>query len=560
MDVLRLLRTLWYVPPQALAWRLWARLKRQYYTLPMYGVRGVWQSQGLQPPLKWVGIEIVPGNALRGNALADGRWLLAGQDLPLGVPPRSWLPARAQALQHFEMHYHEWLADLRAADRPETARKLVADWLLQFAHYHPTAWHPYPTSLRIAAWLTYGGWLLAEAEDDFREAYHVALHAQLNYLRHNCEWDLGGNHLIKNLKALLLGALAREDGAALLWAEGALINALRHQILPDGAHDERTPHYHAQVLQDILEIRAALRASGHSGGGVWDTWIAQMAQALAFYTYPDGRLGLWNDGVEGDASRLATLLGYGGNAPAPSCLKAAGYARLQAGKGKRVLGVMFDAGKVGPDENPGHAHADTLAFELWLGTERVVVNQGTLAYQHPLRHALRSTAAHSTLQLEGTESAEVWGGHRVGRRPKYVVLEEREPGRVVAGSHDGYRHMGLTHKRVLQLEDAPEVALQGHDFLSGPLLNGVRQHQRVWVRFHLHPKVQVRQLNEQQAELTLPSGATLQFACTGGRLTVQPSRYAGQWNVLTPTQQLAVRVQQPEVSWRFSLKAPNGGR
>jgi uncharacterized heparinase superfamily protein len=187
-----------------------------------------------------------------------------------------------------------------------------------------------------------------------------------------------------------------------------------------------------------------------------------------------------------------------------------------------------------------------------LGSQRVVVNQGTLAYQHPLRAALRSTAAHSTLQVEGVESAEVWDNHRVGRRPKKVILEEREAGRYVAGSHDGYRHLGVSHKRVLKLA---EDILQGHDFIGGEW-----QGRRLWLRFHLHPAVQVRLLSDQQAELLLPSGALLTFGCMGGRLTVQPARYAPQWNDMQQTQQLAIRVQQPEVSWHFTKETVKAKR
>lgn len=539
-NIIRLLRTLWYVPIPALLWRLRTRLLQRYYATPFYNLKALRAEAGV-PPLVYTGVALVPGNKALGEALAAGHWQLAGQEQPLGMPPRDWLPKQLQPLQLFELHYHEWLADLVAANRPDVARQLLASWLLQFAHYHPTVWHPYPLALRVVSWLTHGRWLLAEAEPDLREAFEAALRAQLRHLRRNCEWDLGGNHLIKNLKALLLGSLALQDGTLTLWAESQLIQALQHQILPDGAHDERSPHYHAQVLQDVLEIRAALRNAG-GGGGVWDDWAQRMGAALAFYTYPDGSLGLWNDGVVGDPARLALLVRESGATVVPEILPEAGYARAQQGP----LGLVLDAGLVGPDENPGHAHADTLAFELWHGNQRLVVNGGTLAYQHKLRGYLRSTAAHSTVELQGENSAEVWAEHRVGRRPRRVSLqrEASAPAEVtLTGSNDGYRHLGVTqHRRVLTLGP---LELRGADTLVGPRVGEVR----AWARFHLHPAVQVRQTDEQSAALTLPDGTTLAFACTGGRLTLQPSRYAAQWNQLQETMQLAVRFTQPQLSW-----------
>ncbi|MCA3244639.1 MAG: alginate lyase family protein [Alphaproteobacteria bacterium] len=540
----RLLRTLWYVPPLALLWRVRTRLLQRYYATPFYNLRALQGEPGALP-LVYTGVSVVPGNRTVGEALAVGRWWLAGQEHTLGMPPRTWLP-KVQPLQLFELHYHEWLADLAAAHRPDAARQLLASWLLQFAHYHPTVWHPYPLSLRVVSWLTHGRWLLAEAEPDFREAFEAALRAQLRHLRRNCEWDLGGNHLIKNLKALLLGGLAVQDGALALWAESQLQRALTHQILPDGAHDERSPHYHAQVLQDVLEVRAALRNAG-GGGGVWDTWAAQLGAALAFYTYPDGGLGLWNDGHVGDPARLALLVRESGATTVPSLLPAAGYARAEQGP----FGLVLDAGLVGPDENPGHAHADTLAFELWHGTQRVVVNGGTLAYQHRLRGYFRSTAAHSTVELQGQNSAEVWAEHRVGRRPRRLALqcEETSGATTLRASHDGYRAHGITsHQRVLTLG---ATALRGEETLTGPQVGEVR----AWARFHLHPAVRVQQTTEQQAILTLPDGTRLAFACEGGRLTVQPSRYAPQFNQLQETHQLAVRLSLPTLQWTLAVLA-----
>ena len=71
--------------------------------------------------------------------------------------------------------------------------------------------------------------------------------------------------------------------------------------------------------------------------------------------------------------------------------------------------AMLDVGPIGPDYLPGHAHADTLSFELSLHGRRVLVNSGTSVYgigAERLRQ--RGTAAHNTLTVDGADSSEVW--------------------------------------------------------------------------------------------------------------------------------------------------------
>ena len=50
--------------------------------------------------------------------------------------------------------------------------------------------------------------------------------------------------------------------------------------------------------------------------------------------------------------------------------KASGY-MVASNAGSKLI---FDAANIGPDYIPGHAHADTLSFELSIGDERVFVN------------------------------------------------------------------------------------------------------------------------------------------------------------------------------------------
>src|SRR6185436_7069489 len=93
-------------------------------------------------------------------------------------------------------------------------------------------------------------------------------------------------------------------------------------------------------------------------------------------------------------------------------LEPSGYVRIQ----RDPVLVIFDAAPVGPDYLPGHAHADTLSFELSWGDRRVITNSGTSTYSvGPRRAWERSTAAHNTVEIDDENSSEVWGGFRVAR-------------------------------------------------------------------------------------------------------------------------------------------------
>ena len=72
---------------------------------------------------------------------------------------------------------------------------------------------------------------------------------------------------------------------------------------------------------------------------------------------------------------------------------------MVAGVGMPQLTAILDVAEVGPSYQPGHAHADTLSFELSLYGQRVLVNSGTSQYGNDAeRYRQRSTGAHDAHQ------------------------------------------------------------------------------------------------------------------------------------------------------------------
>jgi len=394
----------------------------------------------------------------------------------------TWWPEDGSRLWRFHLHGFAWAVDLAVAARRgrlEAATKLsqtLTDWLAKHPIDATDAWHPFVVSDRLMAWLTVRD-LLPELRDQLRMP--VLQHAA--FLDHHLEIDVGGNHLLKNLVALLLAGCAFDGPHPERWrrrAAARLERELERQILPDGGHYERSPMYHLLVLADLL---AALWASGRRELPVsvpLAQAVRRMQSVARGLVHPDGDIPLFNDSVLGEAPPPARLIGPS-TAPAPDCLPQTGYARLPVDQGV----LIADCGPPGPDDLPAHVHADALSFELSLGQQRVLVDAGVFDYTAgPLRDRLRGTAAHNTVQIDERDQSEVWAAFRVGRRAR-VRLIHHAPG-VVVGALDGYATLGVRHER--RFESFPGRGWRILDTIAGP---GVHTAD---ARLRLHPSLHFR--------------------------------------------------------------------
>ena len=155
-------------------------------------------------------------------------------------------------LWRYNLHYFDDLAAERALERADWHSTLVDHWLRDNPAPRGTGWDPYPTSLRIVNWIkaAIGGWPLSEAT-------LASLVQQTHWLSRRIEWHLLGNHLIANAKALLYAGLffdSPETDRHLATAQRILRTQLAEQCLADGGHFERSPMYHAIILEDVLDM------------------------------------------------------------------------------------------------------------------------------------------------------------------------------------------------------------------------------------------------------------------------------------------------------------------
>jgi uncharacterized heparinase superfamily protein len=271
--------------------------------------------------------------------------------------------------------------------------------------------------------------------------------------------------------------------------------------------------------------------------------------------HPDGEIAFFNDAALGIAPGRVELEDYAsrlGFSPlaAPTgpvtTLAESGYVRVDFDSAVALL----DVAPVGPDYLPGHAHADTLSFELSLFGQRVFVNSGTSCYGSGAeRLRQRGTAAHNTVVIDGRDSSEVWGGFRVARRARPLGLEiARGDAIEVRCAHDGYRRQGRrqAHLRQWRFENGELVV---DDTITG-------RFDRAQARFHLHPSITVLADGAYagRALLQTPGQRDIGFCVEGGVLSVEPSTWHPEFGRTEASLCLVVNFTAPHLRTRIDWK------
>jgi len=398
-----------------------------------------------------------PPGAQDPDDLAQGRFRFLTQSRELGDPP-DWEHAGAEQLWRYHLHYFEWAWGLAAHQDRVWARErfgvLWRSWRDSTTFGRWDAWSPYVVSLRAWALCGLYGPLIRGTEAERAFNADMALHAR--FLKANLEFDVGGNHLVKNLKALIGLTVFIGDDRLEHAAARHLARQLSVQVLADGGHFERSPSYHCQVLGDLLDIQALRSAARLPAVAGLDGAINSMQRWLGAMLMPDGDVPLFNDCTLVGADRLRLLAPPAEQQPRLQVLPESGYVICRPSD---QVHLVIDVGPPCPLELPAHAHADCLSFELAVHGKRVIVDTGTSTYAPgPVRAHERSTRAHNTVEVDGTNQTEVWGAFRAARRavPWLHKAVDDDTTITVVASHGGYERLPgrPRHRRTVELGSA----------------------------------------------------------------------------------------------------------
>ena len=364
-----------------------------------------------------------------------------------------WNKESCSKLWLYNLHYFDDLNAVNSNKRSDWHRGLIDRWINDNSPGEGNGWEPYPTSLRIVNWIK---WSFSNNEMSIKCLDSLA--TQARFLSQNLETHLMGNHLFANAKALLFAGIFFDNEEAKTWQNIAykIINQeLSEQVLSDGGNFELSTMYHTIFLEDVLDIINIHKLYDLPVPDIYNEIAILMSRWLLIMSHPDGKLSFFNDSAFAITPSVSEVRDYAlhlvdeNNIIIEEALidkesyidlSDSGYSRIQMNN----MIAIIDRASIGPDYLPGHAHADTLSFELSLFNRRVVVNSGTSVYDDcPDRHQQRSTAAHSTVVIDQCNSSEVWSAFRVAKRARvYNRLTTKLNDIIkITAKHDGYKRL-----------------------------------------------------------------------------------------------------------------------
>lgn len=527
---MRWLHTVRHLRPVQIYGRAWFRLHRPSVDLSP------------APPLRAPSEKLPPLIRRKCSFLRPWVFRFLNEERELGGAA-GWDSPSLGKLWRYNLHYFDDLT----AEGSEGRGAWHQEWILRWVRENPpgrgTGWESYPTSLRMVNWIR---WALAG--NVLPPECLRSLAVQARWLFGRLERHLLGNHLWANAKALVFSGAFFEGPEARRWLTAGLkllCRELKEQVLSDGGHFERSPMYHAIVLTDLVELTQLGLGYGDvlppEDTAAWREVMSRMLRWLAVMTHPDGEIAQFNDAAFGIAPRPSEIaagakaLGVPSDAVLTGAiydLAESGYVRLQ--KGPAVL--IADVGEIGPDYLPGHAHADTLSFEMSLYGQRLIVDTGTSCYDvSDERVRQRGTGAHNTVQVDGEDSSEVWGSFRVARRARPVdrMIRQEDGVLTVACAHDGYKRLRgrPVHRRQWSLG---EGRLLVRDSIVGSFAGAV-------ARFHFHPAVKAEEgENSGTGSLELPGGERVLWRVKGGDQSLLSGTYHPEFGLSLPNRCLEV--------------------
>ena len=517
-------------------------------------------------PLKLLAVpeDEIPGDARAGQAIRAGYFLFRGLKQPVDTIDFGRLSLIAPFADY--LHSFTWLRDLAAAGTREQgapiAEAVLRKWLAQHADTpSEPAWSADNAGWRLLFWSAHAPLILSSSDLVYRSLVLNCIARTARHLDRGADKAPVGLPRLVAWGGIVAASMLLPGGAARkIFGEAGLKRAIDSAFHGDGGIISRSPLDQLDAIALLSMVLAVYDVRREQVPLFIKEGLDRVVPALLGLTHGDGGLGSWQGAGALDPVAVEAVIRASRVRARP--LRQAndwGYQRLVAG----ATILQVDAAPPPIARLAEAGCASTGAIEISDGRQRLIVNCGGAALvggwmPSELSQGLRTTAAHSTLVLNDTNSTALLLDGTLGKGVSEVELsrQETESGSRLELGHDGYvRRMGYIHRRLLMMSvDGKEI--RGEDMLTPAARRRRPVKLPVQLRFHLAPGVEpTATADGMGALLRIDMGATWQFRANAGKLAIEESIWTDGDGRPHATRQLVVTAEAlpggSTIGWLF---------
>ncbi|MBS91859.1 MAG: hypothetical protein CMM95_02245 [Rickettsiales bacterium] len=467
-----------------------------------------------------------------------------------------WEKNNATKFWNEQLHSFEWVRDVRAVGTNKARiflRKNIKEWLKKFRKWDSFSWKVDILSKRICFLLNNLSFFYNTADDDFQREFSKTLNKQSNHLIniHNRETDSSTRIYI--VKSIIISSLCfknlrnKFDFGIIL-----LRKILKTDVLDDGMHYLRSPSEHFFFLKSLLDIKSFLGISKNKIPYELNEKIVKMCAALKFFKISSTELSIFNkyDFIK-EVELNEVIKRSNSKTKTPQSLKSSFFEKISE---NRLIFIM-DCGSPTMEKT----HAGSLSFEFSHINEKIVVNSGSpFIYNKELGEAMRSTAAHSTVNIDNINSSDIFFDRNTTTRIAKVWSERLEEKNSfwINSAHSGYKDLfGIIHNRKIHI-DTEGLVIRGQDYFSQPKKSYGKLPKKINLRFHIHPDIKLNvTTSKKKVVLKLKNNLGWEFICSEPRIEIKEGIYFGNKkkqknNHILISQKI---IPEKKIKWLFRL-------
>ena len=423
-----------------------------------------------------------------------------------------------------------WLFSLNLKSSKKEVQDIVELWIDLNSNYNHKIWENDILSRRVISWIANSALTYEGSSQNYKNKFDYIIKKQINHLIN----EIKGTNNIENKTlsccAIILTGLSFKDEKYLKFGLDLLKKIINSSLGTSNFPKSRNFRQLIFYLKHFILIREFLKESQRDIPEILDEAIFHLGQSYNIIWQSKKINFLFNGNNNSDTSEFDQYLKSHDYNFKNQNIETGGYSFF---KNKKIC-LTIDTGSAPETKSSDNYQAGPLSFEITYEKDKIITNSGYFQnYKHQLHKISRSTANHSTLNINNTSSSRFtkkkYGKYYVEKNFKILSKNISSDGNFwkITASHDAYlKEFGIIHEREIEYLIDKEIFNGKDQIIVKKSLKPLTYE----LRFHLMPYSKVTKTLDGKNILIETENSGWKFSCKNHLIDIETGLYFGDKN------------------------------